>query len=693
MTTFLKSKILQNSAIPCLPLIIIYVLSALPLTLNYLYGLQFITLLVWVPVLALFKMKLIPIKHFLVIFSTGLISSYLNCNTQNNHITNFTGYSDKYITIKGSVASVHFPNQTLQWNAGTPKFLLELSEISVKNKFRAAGGHIVIQNLKESFKFGDYLILKGRLSPVNKNNFFSYETYLRQQKISHTFYVDECTKESEAKGFKKLTLSLYEFRDKIISKATKGLSDSKHRRIVASIFFGYKGILDIKERDLFQKSGTAHLFAVSGLHVGIAASFIYFLIRIFRVRNQYIAFFLIPPLIVYVIMTGSPPSAIRALIMLSVWTIARSFLLPSTGLNNLAVSALLILIINPLDLFSLGFIYTFVITCSLVMSFEKSLHFFKTLNEKNTWKGNFSQQIPFLYKASMLLLCSFTASLASYGLNIAFNERIIPMAFVTNFFSSILAWLSFFIASISILEFRFLYIIQDMVMKTLLDLVEFGAIHWNTRSPSFTWIILYYIFLFNCFAAKKKKVLYYGVTACCLIVLAIPAPKNHIHLYLSSASNVPTLDISFEGKRYIINTTSNEAPFKLINENIDQVFFSDSKASHSWSLEKYLDHCQVKSIHTSSRHKAYLQKKFPGKLSNMEPIQTQSIKTHFVESEGGYTFRFQDRLPEGDALKIRIVNEKYGKCFVYINFRTFEKKIELQYQDRNFKKTFPLPNT
>lgn len=694
MITFIKSRILQNPAIPCLPLLIIYILSILPLTLNYLFNISFITLILWIPVFAFFKMKLIPLNHLVIIISVGLISSYLNCTSHKDHISNFVGSSKTYLTVKGTITNVHFPNKILQWNAKTPKFILEITEISLKNETERAKGRVLVQNLKENYQFGDSLILTGRLSPINPNaqNIFSYESYLKQQNISHTLYADESAKVSAARGLNELKLSLYKLRDIIIAKATDDLSDSKYRRIVASIFFGYKGILERKERDLFQKSGTAHLFAVSGLHVGIAASFIYFLIRILRIRNRHTAFFLILPLMVYVIMTGAPPSAIRALIMLSVWTIARSFLLPSSGLNNLAVSALIILIINPLDLFSLGFIYTFTITTSLVMSFEKSLNFFKTLNEKNAWKGNFSQQIPFLYKTAMLLFCSLTASLASYGLNIAFNEQVIPIAFFTNFFSSILAWLSFFIASISILEIPLLYSIQNIVIQSLLHLVDFGSVFWNVQPPNTSLIIFYYLFLFGSFSKKNKHLLFPGLAALCLLILSIPAPKNQIYLYTSAGSNIPTLDIKFENKRYLINATSNKASYRLTNEKVNNIFFSNSRASHSWSLGNYLENSDIDSITTTDRHLSYLKKKFPKFNNNIKSGNSASVKAYFSEINSEYTFELNDRLPDDQKLDIKIVNNQYGECLVYINFKGFKEEIKLSFQDHDSQFSFALPD-
>ena len=272
---------------------------------------------------------------------------------------------------------MHYPSPILQLNTKTPQYLINSEKIFEKNSNSECSGLVLINNLNEELSFGDRIIVTGRLIPISDSNHsLSLKHYFRQRKITHLLYPDEYQALGHATGINFLKKKLYDFRDIILYKATYRLKESTTKRIVASIFFGYRGLLTAKEKDIFQKSGTGHLFAVSGLHVGIAASFIFLIIKILRLPNRYTPYFLLPSLYLYVFMTGSPPSAIRAFIMLSVWSIARSNLLPSTGKNNLAVSALIILILNPLDLFSLGFLYTFIITTSLVLSYEKSLKFF-----------------------------------------------------------------------------------------------------------------------------------------------------------------------------------------------------------------------------------------------------------------------------------------------------------------------------
>ncbi|MCH2204625.1 MAG: ComEC/Rec2 family competence protein [Lentisphaerales bacterium] len=621
----------------------------------------------------------------------GALNAFLYCSTTSHHISELTNLKKAYISLQGTVTNVHYPNEILQWNVKTPQYIIKSEKIFTKNEFFSYYGLVLVKNLKEKLAFGDKLKITGRLIPIVVSSRNSYESsYYRQKNITHIFYLDEHQLLETASGFNSFKKALYDLRDKIILRATSGLATEKTQRIVASIFFGYKGVLTLKEKDIFQKSGTGHLFAVSGLHVGIAASFLFLIIKVLRTPNKYLPFVLLPVLFIYIIMTGSPPSAIRAFIMLSVWSIARSNLLPSTGTNNLAVSALIILILNPLDLFSLGFLYTFIITTSLVLSYEKSLIFFQTLNEKNSWKGNFSQSIPFAHKAAMLLFCSITASLASWGLNIFYNQQVIPLAF-TNFFTSLLAWLSFITACLSTLGLPIFYSIQNCLINSLLWFADTGAVYWQSYKVPIFWITLYYAGIFSYLSKSSKSQLWGSVTALLILGISLPENQNTLRVFLNSSSNTPTIALQFEGKNYIINATSKTASKFFINKELNAIYFSDSKASHSWALQDFFELTEPKLIQTSGRHEAYLKRKFPEYEKIINAHKEPAVSTDFIQKENEYTYIFRDALPGKDKLELKITSEKYGPSKVSIKFREFTKKIVLTNQNFSQQLHFNLP--
>ncbi len=123
-------------------------------------------------------------------------------------------------------------------------------------------------------------------------------------------------------------------------------------------------------RDLFARAGIAHLLAVSGSNVGVLAATVCWLLSVLRVPRKWI---LLPALLVvvaYTLMTGLPASAQRAALMTSVglvlWAMP-SFKMPGSLYLGLGLSAALILLRDPEELFRPGFQLSFLAVLTLAL--------------------------------------------------------------------------------------------------------------------------------------------------------------------------------------------------------------------------------------------------------------------------------------------------------------------------------------
>ena len=117
---------------------------------------------------------------------------------------------------------------------------------------------------------------------------------------------------------------------------------------------------------LYRSVGIAHIFAVSGIHVGllfIAVSFILSKIKINRLIGALIACF---SLVFYSYLCGFTSSSLRATVMCTCLAITKILGEKKDRVNSLAVAMIIILTINPLDLFSIGFLLSFVVSFSLI---------------------------------------------------------------------------------------------------------------------------------------------------------------------------------------------------------------------------------------------------------------------------------------------------------------------------------------
>lgn len=147
-----------------------------------------------------------------------------------------------------------------------------------------------------------------------------------------------------------------------------GIADRPEQTcILQSILLGYYSQIP---RDLYQtfaNTGTLHVFAISGSHVIIYLGVVITLLAACGVPRTRWVPFMAPLLILYTVMTGLQPSAVRACIMAIVYWLAPLLGRKPDIFTTLATSAIIILAIQPQDLTHIGFILSYTAVLGLVL--------------------------------------------------------------------------------------------------------------------------------------------------------------------------------------------------------------------------------------------------------------------------------------------------------------------------------------
>lgn len=107
--------------------------------------------------------------------------------------------------------------------------------------------------------------------------------------------------------------------------------------------------------EIFRQGGIAHIFAVSGLHIGIVYGFLLFFCKRLKLNKFLSATICICAVFFYCGVCGFTVSSLRAAIMCTVATISKLLYLKNDRLNSLALAVMIILFATPLSLFSAGF--------------------------------------------------------------------------------------------------------------------------------------------------------------------------------------------------------------------------------------------------------------------------------------------------------------------------------------------------
>ena len=220
---------------------------------------------------------------------------------------------------------------------------------------------------------GEKLFFNGRIDNPQSDAVpgFDYRKYLYRQGVSGTLWVNSrYWHRTASEPVSSVRISAVKIRQSMFKRYGEWGMEGKTLAIVSAVSLGYRKELDESTRELYSASGASHLLAVSGLHVGIMYSLIYFLFPVFfNLRH----FRWLRDLIVIVFMwafallTGMPISIIRSVVMFSMLTLCGALGRDSSSVNTLSFAALVMLVADPAALFDIGFRLSFCAVLSILL--------------------------------------------------------------------------------------------------------------------------------------------------------------------------------------------------------------------------------------------------------------------------------------------------------------------------------------
>jgi len=132
-----------------------------------------------------------------------------------------------------------------------------------------------------------------------------------------------------------------------------------------AMLFGDRTHLTRALRESFERTGTFHLFVVSGLHVALLAGGLFWFLRRLRLPQGLAVLLTIAAAFAYAELTGFGIPAQRALIMTAIYLVARWLDREITALNALGAAALAVLVLDPRSLFEASFQMTFMVILAI----------------------------------------------------------------------------------------------------------------------------------------------------------------------------------------------------------------------------------------------------------------------------------------------------------------------------------------
>ena len=254
---------------------------------------------------------------------------------------------------------------------------------------------------------GLYIEVKGKLNPVQASSnpgSFDMERYYLGKGIKYQIkYTSIKLQEGKKKG---IVNGLYKMRCRL-SERIDGTFNEETAALLKTMMLGDKSELSSDTKLLFQRSGIAHILAISGLHVALIAGMLEGLLAFLRVKKKDAVLVVIVLVFLYGVMTGMSEATERAVIMITISKL--SFLVKRTAdMPTSLVEALLIMVIlNPDSLFSSGMLMSF----SAVVGIITGEILGKKIVDRDSFSKYHKSKRGWLRKYSKGLITSFSVSL------------------------------------------------------------------------------------------------------------------------------------------------------------------------------------------------------------------------------------------------------------------------------------------
>jgi hypothetical protein len=294
----------------------------------------------------------------------------------------------------------------------------------------------------------DTLRLDGELEEAEGSKdiySFDYKQYLKSKNINYIIKIDKITLISKEKSFFKGIKCFL-------------LKRNSNPYIKAFIFGNNKSIItDVMSS--YQEIGISHLFAISGMHVGLLTLVISKLLMKLNIKEKYIFIIISLFLFFYLFITGVSPSILRAIFFYLFFSINKIYNFNIKGVNIFLLIFSISLLVNPYYIHEVSFLYSYTISFSILLVGNK-------INNGSYFKR--------------LFLTSLISFIVSFPITIYFFNQINILSVFYNML--FVPFISMIVFPLSIIT----YIIPffEPIFNVFISLMEFLALKFNSISFS-----------------------------------------------------------------------------------------------------------------------------------------------------------------------------------------------------------------
>jgi competence protein ComEC len=407
--------------------IIIASLVKISLGLTYLFAVVILAL----SLLAAIRLGSRDTGLLLLSFLIGALHYYNSLILPDCHISHFCSYKNNTVyALRG------FVNSQPEFNNNRTVFIFATEQINFDRlKANCCGNVLVFIKGRQNLDYGSKLILQGSLyRPFNRANYVqsqqgcaqrSYADYLASQGIYVVMQVRTkahmvVLAANKGQPVKRFAFWLKKRIEEIIYRRLSLVPAA----IIDAMVLGEKRNISPVIYKSMMRSGTVHILVVSGFNVGLVVFCLVLLLKLLRIPRRMRFYVALPLIIIYCLITGASNPVLRATIMAIVFMFAYLVKGEPDIYISCCLAALFILIINPRQLFDVGFQLSFASVIAIVWIYPR----IKSLMHLDKLKIRFLQ-----YLADGFLV-SFSAWVGTMGFIAYYFKMVSPITVFANLF-------------------------------------------------------------------------------------------------------------------------------------------------------------------------------------------------------------------------------------------------------------------
>ncbi|MCK4591906.1 ComEC/Rec2 family competence protein [Candidatus Parcubacteria bacterium] len=361
---------------------------------------------------------------------------------------------------------------------------------NIENNSNINGKIIVYADHYPEYNFTDKIRFKGKIKIPEDFDGFAYRDYLFSKGIYYIAYYPEI--EIVEKNDAGINFQISQFRI-YANNIIKKIFPEPQAGIVSAMTLGIKSSISSKTLESFNKTGTRHIIAISGLHMTIVSIVFMYLLLAVGLRRNYAFYFAILGIAFFVALVGFPSSAVRAFVMGGLILFAVKVGRLNSACNAVVFAGVLMLLYDPnLLRYDTGFQLSFLAVLGIIYIYPRLDFYLKKYPDCLKIKTMFLITISAQIATLPIIINSFGSfSLFSVFANVLILP-FVPVVMLGGLLLIIIGFVNLFVAQILSWPIWLILSYQIEIIKLFASL-DFG--YFSFEKFNFLFIAVYYAVL------------------------------------------------------------------------------------------------------------------------------------------------------------------------------------------------------